>query len=125
MRHACVLVSVMLQISETKEEGVVHLPHIEISRKWRENEELDLHDANVIRPARACPTISHHGHRHRQGADGGSVFSRRAGRTERGPTLEEKRTDAVHACGDTDRDMQRGHASSSRPGPNKPDDTAS
>jgi len=46
----------MLQISETKEEGVVHLPHIEISRKWRENEELDLHDANVIRPARAPPS---------------------------------------------------------------------
>jgi len=46
----------MLQISETKEEGVVHLPHIEIFRKWRENEELDLHDANVIRPVRAPPS---------------------------------------------------------------------
>jgi len=44
--HVCTCQRYKLKISETKEEDVLHLPHIEIFRKWLENEEHDLLDAN-------------------------------------------------------------------------------
>jgi len=44
--HVCTCQREAPNIRNAKEEGVPHLPHTEIFRKWRENEEHDLHDAN-------------------------------------------------------------------------------
>ena len=44
--HVCTCQREAPNIRNAKVEGVPHLPHTEIFRKWRENEEHDLHDAN-------------------------------------------------------------------------------